>query len=57
MDRMEPMRPVIDREILKLVMDCAMTPGDFTITNEGFCRLNPQLARKVVAAISSAISK
>jgi CRISP-associated protein Cas1 len=55
MDRMEPFRPIVDREVLKLVIDSTLVPDDFTITNEGFCRLNPQLARKVVA-ISSHIN-
>ena len=56
LDRMEPLRPVVDREILRLVLDTTISPGDFTITNEGFCRLNTQLARKVVAVTSAAIA-
>ena len=56
LDYMEPLRPVVDREILRLVLDNTMNPGDFTITNEGFCRLNSQLARKVVAVTTSAIA-
>lgn len=57
LDRMEPLRPVIDREILRSVLDRPLSPGDFTITNKGLCRLNTQLARKVVAVTSSAIGK
>ena len=57
LDQMEPLRPVIDGEILRFVLGNIMEPGDFTITNEGFCRLNPQLARKVVAVTSAAIAK
>ena len=56
LDHMEPLRPVVDREILRLVLENTMNSGDFTITNEGFCRLNPQLARKVVAVTSAAIA-
>ena len=48
LDRMEPLRPPTDAEILKLILKETLMPGDFTITNEGHCRLNPQLARKVV---------
>ena len=55
LDHMEPLRPVVDREILRFVLDCTMSPGDFTISKEGFCRLNPQLARKVVAVASAAV--
>lgn len=53
LDRMEPLRPVVDREILRFVLDSTISPSDFTITTEGFCRLNPQLARKVVAVTST----
>jgi CRISP-associated protein Cas1 len=56
LDHMEPLRPLVDREILRLVLDNTMNPGDFTISNEGFCRLNPQLARKVVAVTSMLLS-
>ena len=56
LDRMEPLRPVVDREILRIVLANTMTPSDFTITNEGFCTLNPQLAKKVVAVTSAAIA-
>ena len=49
LDRMEPLRPVVDREILRLVLNTTMSSGDFTVTNEGFCRLNPQLASRIVA--------
>jgi CRISP-associated protein Cas1 len=55
LDHMEPLRPVVDREILRFVLNGTMVPEDFTITNEGFCRLNTQLARRVVAVTSSAI--
>jgi CRISP-associated protein Cas1 len=56
LDRMEPLRPVVDREILRFVLDSTMSPGDFTITKEGFCRSNTQLARKVVAVTSASIA-
>jgi CRISP-associated protein Cas1 len=57
LDQMEPLRPVVDREILRFVLDSTMNPGDFTITNEGFCKLNPQLARTIVMLTSSVIAK
>jgi CRISPR/Cas system-associated endonuclease Cas1 len=56
LDRMEPLRPVVDGTILKLIQDVELHAGDFTITAEGFCRLNTQMARKVVAITSAAIA-
>ena len=50
-DLMEPLRPVVDREILKFVQNETFTPADFTIKKNGVCRLNPQLARRVVGNI------
>jgi CRISPR-associated protein Cas1 len=50
-DLMEPLRPVVDRMILNLVRNRILARADFTITREGECRLNPQLARMVVAII------
>jgi CRISPR/Cas system-associated endonuclease Cas1 len=55
LDHMEPLTPVVDREILRFVLNGTMVPEDFTITNEGFCRLNTQLARKVVAVTNAAL--
>ena len=55
LDLMEQLRSPVDREILRLVLDNTKTPGDFTITNDRFCKLNPQLARRVVAVARSAI--
>ena len=48
-DLMEPLRPLVDAKLLKFVQLGTFSPGDFTITSEGICRLNPQLARKMVA--------
>jgi CRISPR-associated protein Cas1 len=50
-DLMEPLRPVVDREVLKLVRRHNFSPGDFTLTAEGICRLNPQLTRAVVKQV------
>jgi CRISPR-associated endonuclease Cas1 len=51
LDLMEPMRPIVDRKVLKFVQRQTFAPGDFTLLNNGVCRLNPQLARNVVRAI------
>lgn len=55
LDRMEPFRPVIDQALLRIVLNELVYAGDFTITCEGLCRLNPQLARKMVLIASSAL--
>jgi CRISPR/Cas system-associated endonuclease Cas1 len=52
-DLMEPQRPVVDREILGFVQSRTFHPADFTLTNDGVCRLNPELARHVVRAVAA----
>jgi CRISP-associated protein Cas1 len=47
-DLMEPLRPLVDAKLLRFVQAYTFSPGDFTITSQGICRLNPQLARNVV---------
>ena len=47
LDRMEPMRPVIDRAVLQLVNTTTFTGADFSIQHDGVCRLNPELGRRV----------
>jgi CRISP-associated protein Cas1 len=47
LDRMEPMRPVVDRAVLQLINESTFTGADFAIQNDGVCRLNPNLARRV----------
>jgi CRISP-associated protein Cas1 len=47
LDRMEPMRPVVDRAVLQLINQTTFSGADFAIQNDGVCRLNPELARRV----------
>jgi len=47
LDRMEPMRPVVDRAILDRVKTATFSACDFSIQLDGVCRLNPELARRV----------
>ena len=42
---MEPLRPIVDRKVLEFVQQHTFAPGDFTLLQNGVCRLNPQLAR------------
>ena len=51
-DLMEPLRPLVDRQILDFVQRAVFSPADFTLTERGVCRLNPQLARNVVKIAS-----
>jgi CRISP-associated protein Cas1 len=48
LDHMEPLRPVIDGEILDILFAEKLCSADFAITREGICRLNPQFA-KIIA--------
>jgi CRISPR-associated protein Cas1 len=50
-DLMEPLRPVVDAALLRFIHSHTFAPGDFTITSDGICRLNPQLPRIVVSLI------
>ncbi len=47
LDHMEPMRPVVDRAVLRLISEMTFTGADFSIQRDGVCRLNPGLARRV----------
>lgn len=47
LDHMEPMRPVVDRAILRLINNETFTGAVFSIQYDGVCRLNPELARRL----------
>jgi CRISPR-associated protein Cas1 len=51
-DLMEPLRPVVDRKVLEFALSNTFTPGDFTITSKGGCRLNPQMAGSLARTIA-----
>jgi CRISPR-associated protein Cas1 len=52
-DLMEPERPKVDRVVLDFVRAHVFDPADFVIRSDGACRLNPEMARMVVARIST----
>ena len=52
-DLMEPERPKVDRAVLDFVKATVFDPADFTIRSDGVCRLNPEMARMVVARVSA----
>jgi CRISP-associated protein Cas1 len=52
-DLMEPDRPRVDRAVLDFVKGHIFDPADFVIRTDGVCRLNPEMARMVVARVST----
>ena len=52
-DLMEPERPRVDRDVLDFVRGHVFDPADFVIRTDGVCRLNPEMARIVVAKVST----
>ena len=52
-DLMEPERPMVDRAVLDFVKGNVFDPADFVIRSDGVCRLNPEMARMVVARPSA----
>jgi CRISPR-associated protein Cas1 len=52
-DLMEPKRPKVDRAVLEFIKASIFNPADFTIRSDGVVRLNPQLARAVVAGVAA----
>jgi CRISPR-associated protein Cas1 len=55
-DFMEPLRPLVDRAVLKLAQSHTFHAADFTIRSDGVCRLNPEMARHVVTSVTEALS-
>lgn len=55
-DLMEPLRPVADRAIIELVLSETFSARDFVVQSDGVCRLNPELARRVVLGITARLT-
>lgn len=55
LDLMEPLRPVVDRAVLKLVAEETFSGADFQLQSDGVCRLNPELARTVATTAAGLI--
>jgi CRISPR-associated endonuclease Cas1 len=47
-DLMEPLRPIADHQVLKLLSNQVFNRNDFLLSPRGICRLNPRLASKIV---------
>ena len=52
-DLMELERPKVDRAVLDFVTSHIFDPADFVIRSDGVCRLNPEMARMLVARVST----
>ena len=50
---MEQERPKVDRAVLNFLKSHVFDPADFVIRSDGVCRLNPEMARMVVAKVSA----
>lgn len=48
LDRMEPLRPVVDRAVLKLVNEEAFSGADFQLQSDGVTRIVPEMAKRLV---------
>jgi CRISPR-associated endonuclease Cas1 len=48
-DLMEPVRPLVDRFVLRLLSERHFAATDFHETRQGVCRVTPPLARELVA--------
>lgn len=46
-DLMEPLRPVLDARLFDFALSTEFTDGDFSLTSQGACRLNPELSRRI----------
>lgn len=50
-DRMEPLRPMVDRAVLDFALSETFHPKDFVLREDGVCRLSPGLAGMVAGAV------
>lgn len=61
LDLMEPLRPVVERHVLRLLAHQNFTAGDFSETRDGRCRLQPplshQLAEQLLPELGLAVAK
>jgi CRISPR-associated endonuclease Cas1 len=55
-DLMEPLRPIVDHNVLEFVQSRTFDRADFTIRDDGVCRLNPELARHVAATVFAGLA-
>ena len=52
-DLIEPLRPIVDRQILSFAISHTFSPGDFSINRRGGCRLNPQMVKIAINQLNA----
>jgi len=61
LDLLEPLRPVVERHVLRLLAGRHFTAGDFAETRDGRCRMQPplthELAEQLLPELSRAVAK
>ena len=55
-DLFEPLRPIVHRVIFELVQSETFSGSAFRINSDGICRLNAQLARRIVRLAEECVS-
>lgn len=50
-DLMEPARPLVDLELLRFILAQVFHPKDFVVRNDGVCRMNPELAKRLAKEV------
>jgi CRISPR-associated protein Cas1 len=50
-DLIEPEMSATDRKVLEFVKGHVFDPADFVIRSDAVCRLNPEMARRIVALV------
>jgi CRISPR/Cas system-associated endonuclease Cas1 len=53
LDMIELRRPLVDRAVLRFVFANVFSGADFSIRDDGVCRLTPQLARQLCSVVSA----
>lgn len=56
LDLIEPLRPIVDRAVLKLISEETFSGADFQLQSDGVCRLNPELARCLARSVAVGLS-
>ena len=57
LDLMERGRPMVDAAVLRFIAAQTFSGADFTIRDDGVCRLAPQLARQLCHTIDQGIAE
>lgn len=56
-DLMEPLRPVLDQAVLTFMQAHTFQRADFTIRDDGVCRINPDMGKQITILAMAALSR